>query len=318
MREIHITKDEENQRLDKYLSKYLSLAPKSFIYKMLRKKNIKLNGKKATGNEIIKCDDLISLFLSDDTIESFEKKELQRGVPTLKSSEIIYEDNDILVVNKRAGELSQKAVTNDISVNERLVAYYKTKEGAVDTFTPSVCNRLDRNTTGLLLCGMSLRGSQVLSKLLKNRDIDKFYTTIVKGKVTDRIRVSGYLKKDEDTNKVSVISEKREGYDRIETEYEPIAFSEEGFTYLRVKLITGKTHQIRAHLSFLCHPIVGDTKYGDMWINDSFRKKYGLKYQLLHAKEVHFPRVEGYAFSGKIVEALEPELFLQILNELGI
>ncbi|MBR6222094.1 MAG: RluA family pseudouridine synthase [Lachnospiraceae bacterium] len=318
MREIHITKDEENQRLDKYLSKYLSLAPKSFIYKMLRKKNIKLNGKKATGNEIIKCDDLISLFLSDDTIESFEKKELQRGVPTLKSSEIIYEDNDILVVNKRAGELSQKAVTNDISVNERLVAYYKTKEGAVDTFTPSVCNRLDRNTTGLLLCGMSLRGSQVLSKLLKDRDIDKFYTTIVKGKVTDRIRVSGYLKKDEDTNKVSVISEKREGYDRIETEYEPIAFSEEGFTYLRVKLITGKTHQIRAHLSFLCHPIVGDTKYGDMWINDSFRKKYGLKYQLLHAKEVHFPRVEGYAFSGKIVEALEPELFLQILNELGI
>ena len=318
MREIRITANEENQRLDKFLSKYLALAPRSFIYKMLRKKNIKLNGKKAMGNEIIKNDDTIILFLSDETIEAFEKKEYSNGVPTLRPAEIIYEDKDILVVNKRAGELSQKAESRDISVNERLVEYYRSKKGAGDTFTPSVCNRLDRNTTGLLLCGISLRGSQVLSKLLKDRSIDKYYTTIVKGRVKEKISVSGYLKKDEKTNKVSVIPEKKEGYDRIKTEYEPLAFFEEGFTYLKVKLITGKPHQIRAHLAFLGHPIVGDTKYGDMWVNDSFRKKYGLKYQLLHAKEIQFPKVEDVDFSEKTIEVLEPEIFADILDDLGI
>lgn len=331
MQEIKVGKNESGQRLDKLLSKYLDTAPKSFLYKMLRKKNIKLNGGKAQGKELLAEGDKVQLYLSDETIAGFRSASKKstaatQSVPVrpLSASQIIYEDSDILILNKKKGQLSQKAKPTDISLNEQLVAYCENKNGNLGLFKPSVCNRLDRNTSGLLLCGISLAGSQYLSKVLKNRSLDKYYVTIVKGCIREPMTIKGYLLKDEKSNRVQVLpvlrdtlvvpngtkeAQAKEAGAAIETKYEPL-MSNEAYTLLRVKLVTGKTHQIRAHLASIGHPIIGDYKYGDCRLNDGF-KKYGLYDQLLHACEVYFP-IDGSPWSGKCFTAEKPELFIKL------
>lgn len=326
MQEISVGKNEAGQRLDKLLGKFLNTAPKSFIYKMLRKKNIKLNGGKALGKELLSEGDRIQLYLSDETIAGFRACAAtdpvfrqNAAVRPLSASQIIYEDADIMLINKKPGQLSQKAKPSDISINEQLVAYCENKKGDLGLFQPSVCNRLDRNTSGILLCGVSLAGSQYLSKILKNRTLDKYYVTIVKGCIRQPMTIHGYLLKDEKRNRVQVVSDIKDAAaacDRrqadgssIETAYEPV-MSNEAYTLLRVKLVTGKTHQIRAHLASIGHPVIGDYKYGDRSLNDRL-KRYGLQYQLLHACEVHFPE-DGSSWSGKCFTAEKPDLFLRL------
>ncbi|MDO5156343.1 MAG: RluA family pseudouridine synthase [Eubacteriales bacterium] len=308
MQEIKISKDMEGQRLNKFLGKYLDAAPSSFIYKMLRKKNIKWNGKKAEGNELLVAGDIINIYMTDDTITKFRKDGCVPGVnqesddikQPLKNIPIIYESEDVLILNKPVGVLSQKAQPSDYSLNEMIVDYYRMRKEQSSLFTPSVCNRLDRNTSGIILAGMSLKGSQVLSKMLKERTVEKSYLTIVCGKVKEASTIKGFLTKKKNHNQVVVFSSleeaKKAGTDKpafIETRYEPIASDMyEGleYTLLRVWLITGKTHQIRAHLCSIGHPIVGDGKYGNKPINDRLRKDFSLKHQLLHAYEMQFPR----------------------------
>ena len=335
MQEITVGKNESGQRLDKLLSKYLDTAPKSFIYKMLRKKNIKLNDKKALGGELLKEGDSISIYLSDDTISAFRtvsKKASVRkdvgGVRPLAASQIIYEDKDILIINKKKGQLSQKAKASDITINEQLVAYCEAKGISQGLFKASVCNRLDRNTSGILLCGVSLAGSQYLSKALKDRTLDKYYLTIVKGALHAPMTIKGYLLKDEKTNRVKVLDmvQCEDSHDEmqagerlslgapIETAYEPIK-GNEAYTLLRVKLVTGKTHQIRAHLAAIGHPVIGDYKYGDKGLNDRLKRQYGLKDQLLHAHEVHFCE-DGSPWSGMRFVAEKPALFLKLERSL--
>lgn len=313
MREIIITKKDEGQRLNKFIMKYLNQAPSSFVYKMLRKKNIVLNGAKAKGEEIVKAGDSVKLFLADETIDKFRvvdanpvklKKAVDQKALKL---DIIFENDDIIAVNKPVGMLSQKADKDDISINEFIVDYYNTNYKAdEDTFKPSVCNRLDRNTSGIILAGKSLQGSQYLSRVLKDRSIDKYYYTIVKGLMKDKLHDIAYINKDENTNISAVISDAdykklqmdfnhkdksntdkahADKYSRIETEFIPVSASKD-YTLLKVKLITGKSHQIRAHLAYLGYPVIGDNKYGDVYINRYFRDNYKLKGQLLHAGEV--------------------------------
>ena len=199
MQEIQIAANEAGQRLDKLLAKYLSEAPKSFLYKMLRKKNIVLNGKKASGNEKLVAGDSVKLFLSDETIQKFS-----REITVCKSNtklDILYEDDDILLVNKPAGMLSQKAEAKDISLVEHLISYLLesgqlTREN-LKSFKPSICNRLDRNTSGLVVCGKSLKGLQTMGQLFKERTLKKYYRCIVAGNVTEKQYVKGYLIKDE-------------------------------------------------------------------------------------------------------------------------
>jgi 23S rRNA pseudouridine955/2504/2580 synthase len=317
MQEIIVSANEAGQRFDKLLAKYLNEAPKSFLYKMLRKKNIVLNGKKATGNEMLAVGDSIKLFLADETIEKFSKVQIQH---TNKKLDIIYEDENIILINKPVGMLSQKAAANDESLVEHLISYMleskQLTEAELRKFKPSICNRLDRNTSGLVVAGKSLIGLQKMGELFKDRSLKKFYRCLVAGEVKTKQYIKGYLLKDESTNKVTV-SEKAFGEALpIETEYEPI-WSNGKITLLEVHLITGRTHQIRAHLASCSHPILGDYKYGNKKINDRFKERYKLESQLLHAYRLELPILEEplQAISEKKFVAPLPKLFEKILKE---
>lgn len=320
MKEIVVGVNEAGQRLDKLLAKVLHQCSKSFLYKMLRKKNIKLNNKKAEGRELLKLGDTIQVFFSDETYEKFTKKDTMRLPILPEQFQVIYEDEDVILLNKWQGVLSQKAREDDISMNEYLLAYLfeqgRISQETMQSFTPSICNRLDRNTTGLLIGGVSLRGLQVMAKALKERTIGKYYYAIVAGQVTKNCHLRGYLLKDEDRNRVRIVSEQKAFSDGIgtpiETEYEVVRVMEQA-TLLKVHLITGKTHQIRAHLASIGHPIIGDRKYGDSRVNLQFQQSHGIHCQLLHAKELHFPADFPLGkLAGKVVETPVPDIYRNI------
>ena len=329
MREIVIEKNEVGQRLDKFLAKYMNEASKSFFYKMMRKKNITLNGKKCEGNEKLAEGDVVKLFLAEDTIEKFSSVQVQEVKKV--DLDILYEDDEIILVNKPAGMLSQKAKETDESLVEYLIDYLlgsgKLTESGLRAFRPSVCNRLDRNTSGIVAAGKSLAGLQMLSGVFKDRSIHKYYQCLVSGEIRDVKTVDGWLLKDEKKNQVRILTDveaKRfegKGGDeepkRIRTKYEPIA-TDGRFTLLRVTLLTGRSHQIRAHLASLGHPIVGDSKYGGVSkVNPSGRT---VKYQLLHSYRLEFPKLaEPFAYlSMKVFEAPLPGYFGSVLKETGI
>lgn len=320
MQSIAVGNNEDGQRLDRILMKYLPGAGKSFIYKMLRKKNIVLNDKRAEGNERLAVGDEIKLYLADDTIANFKSAASGSGDPHQSehvqtsgqhktvpatagerafsfAEHIVYEDEDIVLINKPAGILSQKAEPSDVSLNEYLTEYMLNKgeltREALATFRPGICNRLDRNTSGIVAAGKSYRGLKALSQMFRDRTIGKYYLTIVKGELREAGHIEGYLLKDEKTNKVSIIAHPPVGreseFDRIATEYKPLK-REGGCTLLEVKLLTGKTHQIRAHLASIGYPIAGDRKYGDERFNRACRDTYRVRDQLLCAYRLVFPK----------------------------
>ncbi len=319
MKEFIINENEAGQRFDKYLGKLLRDAPKSFFYKMLRKKNITLNGSKATGNEKLTTGDHIKLFLSDDTFEKFAGtgETVARAHQEL---DIIYEDDNVLFINKPAGMLSQPADDKTPSLVEYLTGYLldtgAVTEESLHTFRPSVCNRLDRNTSGLVAAGKSLTGLQELSTLFHNRSLHKFYRCLVKGVIKNEKYIKGYLHKDEKCNKVTVQEFGTPEALPIETRYRPLRDNGK-VTLLEVELITGRTHQIRAHLAGEGHPLVGDYKYGLRSFNEMYRSKYGLKSQLLHAYRLEIPKIEGRLsyLSGREFTASLPPQFQNILKE---
>lgn len=304
MQELYIGPNEAGQRLDKYLHKALPGATTSLLYKQLRKKNITLNGKKAEGKEVLQQSDKVQCFFSDETFATFSGGYIQKmnnseisesdtaeylsAYDKLKDIKIIYEDQNILIANKPVGILTQKAEVTDLSLNEWVIGYLLTHKKItpmqLHTFKPSVCNRLDRNTSGIVLCGISLAGSQALSKLIKDRTLQKFYVTICEGKLTSPQTISGFLTKDKKNNKVTIVqkpSSEEDKASQILTKYRPIQ-SSDNYTLLEVELITGKTHQIRAHLASISHPLIGDKKYGG-------KECFHLKSQLLHAQHIVFP-----------------------------
>ena len=318
MKEYIIKNNEAGQRFDKYLKKILPNASSSFIYKMLRKKNITLDGHKASGTEILKIGSDVKIFFSDETFDKFSvdlsalKNEYDAlSKLALSGLKIIFENDDILIADKPVNMLSQKSGISDISANERLIGYLISNSRLdfeeFKTFKPSVCNRLDRNTTGLILMGKSLKGSQYLSQILKERSIEKYYRTIVAGKVTEPQHIEGFLTKDKDRNIVKITDKKiDETSTEIKTEYRPIK-SNNNVTLLEVHLITGKSHQIRAHLASIGHPIIGDPKYGDEKFNNIFMRQYKIKTQLLHAYKVVFSDDNSYI-------AQMPQIYTTIID----
>ena len=260
--------------------------------------------------------DSVKMFLAEETIEKFSKAEF---VCTKVELDIIYEDEHIMMINKPAGMLSQKAEANDESLVEHIISYMleskQLTEEELRVFKPSVCNRLDRNTSGLVVAGKSLAGLQQMGALFKERSLKKYYRCLVAGEVKQKQYIKGYLTKDEITNKVSILDTEKQGSVPIETEYEPI-WSNGFCSLLEVHLITGRTHQIRAHLASCGHPIIGDYKYGNRKINDIYKEKYQLTSQLLHAYRLELPSLTGAleAVSQKQFVAPLPDLFEQILK----
>ena len=349
MQSVIIGSNQAGQRLDKFLHKYLPQAGTGFLYKMLRKKNITLNGKKAEGSELLVQGDQVCFFFSPETFTKFAGQsddvrsmnrilsEYRTAYQELNNINVVYEDEHILILDKPAGILTQKAAAGDLSLNEWMIGYLLSRnpgfEKELSVFHPSVCNRLDRNTSGLVLCGKTLPGLQYLSRCIKERSIRKFYCTICLGQLHEEAHVRGYLVKDQKKNKVQVEtgessaagsymetgeSGAMEG-SYIETAYKPIRVGED-FTLLEVELITGNPHQIRAHLASIGHPLIGDFKYGDRRSNRIIQERYGLQYQLLHAFKVILPESSepaGRAVSGKSFTIDCPALFKSLQTELG-
>lgn len=318
MEKLIIGENEAGQRFDKYLGKLMREAPKSFLYKMLRKKNITLNGKKAAGNEMLCSGDEVKLFFSEETFQKFcgEKK-----APKDRCSlSVIYEDKNILLVNKPVGMLSQPSEKGQSSLVEYVTGYLldngSISEETLVSFRPGVCNRLDRNTSGIVAAGKTLTGLQELSRLFHDRSIHKDYLCLVKGVLSEKKFIKGYLHKDAKYNKVIVYEKEKQDSLPIETCYVPLGSNGHN-TLLSVRLITGRTHQIRAHLASIDHPIAGDAKYGDKAVNEYFRKKYQLTNQLLHAYRLEFPARCGKLenLSGTVHYAQLPELFHKIIKE---
>ena len=319
---ITITPNEAGQRFDKLLSKYLNQAGKGFLYKMLRKKNITLNDKKADGSERLAIGDVVKLYLSDETIEKFSRKDSPdpRIDPQV---DILYEDSHLLILNKPAGMLSQKAKEDDVSMVEHVIAYLR-QTGQLTgeqmrSFRPSVCNRLDRNTSGIIVAGKSLVGLQTMSAMFKERTMDKYYLCLVRGRMERGKRITGFLSKDEEKNQVFITERPEEGSLPIETEYTPLCAGRD-MTLLKVKLITGRSHQIRAHLASIGHPIGGDAKYGDPALNRRLRDEYGVRSQLLHSFQLVMPKMDPplEKVSGRSFEAPAPEIFLAVMKGEGL
>ena len=310
MQEFIVKKEDAGQTAVKYIKRILVNATDGFIYKQIRKKNIVLNDKKCTGKEKVNPGDSIKIYMTDETISTFSgsKEELPDTGEFIKAykefkdfkNHIIAESDDYLFVNKPVGILSQKDDKDSFSINEVCIGYLlsenKITADSIKKFKPSVCNRLDRNTGGIITFGKTLAGTNILNGMFKDRTVNKYYLTIVKGEVKEKSEVKAYLYKDEKTNKVIVSDSKRnDDYKEIRTAYVPVKYNKDkDITLLSVHLITGKTHQIRAHLSYINHPIIGDIKYGG-----SYR---GRKYQFLYAVRLEFPETEDEFLNKRVIE----------------
>ena len=295
MKKVIIDKNDSGQRLDRFLKKYLKDAPLSFIYKMLRKKNIKINNQKGKPDTIIKEGDIVQFYLSDETIEKF------RGSQKVKKSKfslnIIYEDENIILINKPVGLLSHSANKEYGNNVVDGMIHYLYEKGEYNprvekSFKPSICNRLDRNTSGIIIGAKNSQALRQINVSIKEGKIHKYYKTIVKGEVKEEGIFEGYIIKNEELNKVKVLDQEGEDAKKILTKIKVLKTIKK-YSLLEIELITGRTHQIRAHLSNIGHPIIGDVKYGDKVVNKYFRENYGLNGQFLHAYKIVFSEIKG-------------------------
>lgn len=332
MKEIIIRKQNEGQRFDKFLRRYLPEAENGFLYKMLRKKNIKLNGQKASGREMLREGDVIQLFFAPETLEKFmgtgSRERAGRTGRTMPATWIVYQDAQLLVIDKPAGILSQSDSRGEDSLVEMLRAFLLASGGMREEdfhlYRPGVVNRLDRNTSGLVLAARTLPAAQELSLALRRRDVKKYYLAVVGGSFSGEQTVRAWLKKDERANRVRIGEAPFDGASEIVTAYRPLQqalWRGQTFTLLQVHLITGKTHQIRAHLASIGHPLVGDVKYGRYSVNEALKKETGIKRQALHAWKLVFPAYpDSSALSGvskRTVTAVPPEDFQRLWKALS-
>ena len=295
MIQIEISTNDQNKRLDKFVKKYLVKAPDSFIYKLFRKKDVKVNKKPKPIDYVTQLGDVVTIYLTKEQEESFIEK---KNVETSEKMEfkVIYEDENILVVNKSTNLLvhdGDDKLKNDDTLTKQVLNYL-IKTNAYDPskeniFIPALAHRIDRNTSGLVVFGKTSIALQELFKAFKNHDgMDKEYETLVCGKLTEKGKIEAKLIKNEKTKIVNV--DEVNGL-TAKTLYKPVKVYED-VTLLNVKILTGRTHQIRVHLKHINHPLVGDQKYGNR-NSDLLAKKYHMNGYFLHAKKLCFNNLEN-------------------------
>ncbi len=302
MREIIINKNDSGQRLDKFMNKRFPDMPQSLLYKYIRKKCVKLNGKHIKESEKLNEGDILKLYISE---EFFEKKKQEAFIPIKADLNIIYEDENIILVNKPAGLVVHKDETNSgDTLIDRIQSYlynkgeYNPKEE--NTFAPSLANRIDRNTQGIVIGAKNAQTLRVLNEKIKNREIKKRYLCLAFGKF-EKINdiLSGYLERKDKS--VKIFNKPSDKTKEIKTGYRILSYRD-GISLAEINLITGRTHQIRAHLAHIGHPLVGDEKYGDRNKN----KTFDYKYQALCSYKLSFK----FSSNAGILEYLNNQSFI--------
>ncbi|MCD8194747.1 MAG: RluA family pseudouridine synthase [Coprobacillus sp.] len=321
MREFVVTDGESGQTLEKYIKKLLVNAPLSFIYKTFRKEDIKVNGKHAKRETTLNENDIVAIYITEEAFNSFLYTD--KIIPSDVVKEwILYEDENILAINKPKGILVTDAENSQEKTLETMVLEYLYSKGEYDpetspTLKPGPAHRLDRNTSGVVLFGKNVKALQSLFSLMKDKNsLKKRYYTLVKGVVDEGGMIDVPLKKDEKTNLVRV-SSKEAGGKSAYTRYEVVHNFKE-YTLLRVTLLSGRTHQIRVHMAYINHPVIGDNKYGDFELNKLFKEKYDLRNQFLEAYEIEFNKTNEtlkYLEGTKINAPLDKD-FMDILQHL--
>ena len=320
MKTLIIDKNHANQRIDKYLKKLLCQAPSQLIYKMLRTKDVKVNGVKVKENYILKENDEVSLFLYEDRFQEYTRPQT---IYDLKIEfDVLYEDKQILVVYKPAGLLVHEDINEDMNTLDHQVLTYLYQKGEYDPkdslgFTPGPVHRLDRNTSGIVIFGKTMQALQALNEMMKKRHcIEKTYLTICKGYMTSQ-ELIGYVKKDSDQSLMKIVSQDTQGALKMHTIIESV-ISSKNYSLLKVKLVTGRTHQIRIHLASVHHPVIGDRKYGDFECNRIMKKKYRLDHQFLHAYQICFVKPIGCLkyLQNKVITCPLPKELLKIKQDI--
>ena len=315
-----IAYSEANQRIDKYVRKALNDAPLSFIYKLFRKKDVKIDGKPVKIDYKINAGETIRIYVTDQQLADFMNPQATVGRDL--AYPIVYEDENILIVNKPANMLvhSDEGNAGKKTLTDHVLSYLTFKDEynpRVDLgFAPGPAHRIDRNTTGLVVFGKNIEALQELGKLFSNKkNLDKYYLTLVSGRLRKDGEINASLLKDEKHNmsKVSTASYAKPAL----TKYSVVSTFKDT-TLLNVQIITGRTHQIRVHMQYIMHPIVNDGKYGDFDFNREFERRFGTELIFLHAFSLQFREVPGILnyLSGITFEAPLPKNKQDIVDAL--
>lgn len=293
MKNITIGVNESGQRIDRFLRKYFNKMSLSTIQKYLRLKKIKLNNKRVKPDHFINEGDTVSVYISDEEFNNSIHKDVLKYKKI--KLDIIYEDRNIIVINKNSSMLSHGVDKSDKfekNIVDAMVEYLIEKGEYIPRlekiFRPSVINRLDRNTSGIIIGCKNYETLKCLNEAMLNNKIKRFYKTIVAGKVQKDFVVEKKLKKNEEKNKVKISDCGKESV----TKFKVISGNEK-YSFLEAELITGRSHQIRVHLAFVSLPVIGDKKYGNVDVNDFFYKEFNLKHQILHSSKVVFNVIDN-------------------------
>ena len=309
-----VKKEESGQTLEKYVRKILSNAPVSFIYKLFRKKDVKINGHWQDLKYIINEGEEVKIFVTDQQLEEFKTQKQSKALQDI-SNWIIYEDENVLLINKPRGVLVQKGNSNDDALDEMVLSYLKYDSNSLQAYKPAPAHRLDRNTAGIVVFGKNIQTLRTLADALNDKkQIFKRYLTLVKGEVDKDGEINVPLEKNAKNGRVYVNGNGKPSL----TKYKVVK-KLNGYTLLEVELLTGRTHQIRVHMAYINHPVVGDSKYGDFALNKEIEEKCGFKNQFLVAYQICFNHLDNNLkyLSGKIFEVPLPEDFNNLFIKLS-
>lgn len=292
MKSFTVNKNDSGQRLDKFITKSVPLLPQPLLYKYIRIKRVKVNGKRAEISTRLQEGDTVEMYINDEFFESKEQK-----YDFLKASSnlnVVYEDKNIILCDKKAGLLCHPDGKEYIDtlinrIKRRLYEKGEFNPDAENSFVPSLVNRIDRNTGGIVIAAKNAESLRILNQKMKDRELHKFYLCIVHGTPKSKSGLlEGYLLKNEDKNIVKISKNRLADSKEIRTKYR-VLDSKDGLSLIEVELLTGRTHQIRAHFASIGHPLLGDGKYG----TNAQNKKYGYKKQCLYSYKLKFDFLSG-------------------------